>query len=185
MDKITKMMTAGLKFSKEEIGAIGKVKSYTQPAVWLIVVSVLIDVVSAFFNGLGGSSGLAGMNLKGANAALAQLGSGLIGTFLSAYIMVFVLRLFKFETAFDAVLRIYGSATVWAIIGSLISVVFSGTIAMAGGILCWLAYNFAVLFGLMGFTKLEWWKSFLSIVLTFIGVFICILLYGLVVGAIA
>ena len=185
MENVIKMMTAGLKFSGAEMAEIAEDKKYTQTAIGLISLSVLIDVVVAFFNGLGGSSGMAGLELTGIGAALAQLGSGLIGTFLSAYIMVFVLRLFKVQTTFDTVLRIYGSAIIWTIIGSLIGLAFSGTIAMVGGIICWLAYNFAVLFGLASFTKLSIWKSFLSIVLTFVGVFVCIILFGMIVGMVA
>ena len=185
MENVLKMITAGLKFSGSKIGAVAENKKYTQTAIGLISLSVLIDVVVAFFNGLGGSSGMASMDLIGIGAALAQLGSGLIGTFLSAYIMVFVLRLFKVETSFDAVLRIYGSAVIWTIIGSIIGLIFSGPIAMVGGILSWLAYNFAVLFGLTDFTKLKLGKSFLSIVLTFVGVFVCIILFGMIVGMVA
>ncbi len=181
MENTVKMMLAGLKFNGSEISEIGKDKKYTTTAVYLISFSVLIDVVMAFFNGLGGSSGLAGLELSNVGAALAQLGSGLIGTFLSAYIMVFVLRIFKVETTFDTILRIYGSAVIWTILGSVIGIIFSetiGVIAMVGGIFCWLAYNFAVLFGLTNFTALVMWKSFLSIVLTFAGVFVVIIAYG-------
>jgi hypothetical protein len=179
MSQIIDLVKAGLQFSKTEIGAIAEKESYTQAAVSLLSFSVLLDVVIAFFKGNGGSSGIANLQLSGATAAVAQLGSLLIGIVLSAYLMTFVLRLFDVETTFDAILRIYGSAIVWTIIASVITALLGGGVAaMVVGILCWFAYNFAVLFGLAEFTKLPLWKSFASIVLTFIGVFVCILAYG-------
>jgi len=176
--KIIEMVKAGLKFGKEKIGDIAKKESYTQAAIYLLSFSILLDVLIAFFKGNAGSSGIANLGLGGFNAAVAQLGSLLIGILLSAYIMVFVLRIFNADATFNAILRIYGSAIIWTIIGSVLALLVGGTVAMVVGIVCWLAYNFAVLFGLSGYTKLSLWQSFLSIVLTFIGVFVVMLVYG-------
>ena len=179
-----KMIVAGLKFSKSEIGEIGKTEKYTTPAVVLLAISVLLDTVIAYFYGNGGNSGLARMGLTGINAAIGQLGSVLIGTFLSALIMVYVLRIFKTNRPYTGILRVYGSAIIWTILGSLAGLFLGGTPAMIVGVLLWLAYNFAVLFGLTGYTELAIWKSFVSIVLTFIGVFIVMIIYGMIIGAV-
>jgi hypothetical protein len=177
------MIVAGLKFSKSEIGKIGHALQYTVPAVVLLLISALLDAAIAYVNGPGGNSGLARSGLTGMGAAIGQLGSGLIGLFLSALIMVYVLRLFKGESTYTGVLRVYGAAIIWTILGSLVGLFLPEGLAMAG-ILFWLAYNFAVLFGLTGYTGLAIWKSFLAIVLTFIVVFIVMLPYGMIIEAI-
>ncbi len=77
--KSANMVLAGLKFSPSEIGEVAENEKNTIPAVLLISFSVLLGVVIAFFKGNGGSSGLGRMGITGSNAAIAQMGSLLIG----------------------------------------------------------------------------------------------------------
>jgi hypothetical protein len=177
------MIVSGLTFSKTKIGKIGHTEKYTIPAAVLLAISVLLDTVIAYFNGNSGNSGLARSGLDGAGAAIGQLGSGLIGLFLSALIMVYVLRIFKAQSSYAGVLRVYGAAVIWMILMSLVGLVTPESL-MIVGVLFWLAYNFAVLFGLAGYTGLALWKSFIAIVLTFIAVFIVMIPYGMVITAI-
>jgi hypothetical protein len=177
------LVLAGLKFSTSEIGEASSKEKNTNLAIIMIVISIVIDVAIAYFKGNPGNSGLARMGLTGFNAAIAELGSVLIGTFLSAFIMVYVLRIFKAKATYSGVLRVYGAAIIWTILGSIIGLLLPPNLAMAG-VLFWLAYNFAVMFGLTGYTKIKLWQSFVSIVLTFIVVFIVIILYGMVVGVV-
>ena len=183
-NKLVKMIMAGLKFSANEIGEVAEQEDYTSSAILLLSISVLLDTIIAYFRGNGGNSGLAGMGLTGINASIGEFGSALIGTFVSAWIMVYVIRIFKVSPSFNGILRTYGSAIIWTILGSLLGLFVAGVPAMIVGVVLWLAYNFALLFGLMGYTKIAWWKSFLSIVLTFIGVFVVIMVYGMIIGAI-
>jgi hypothetical protein len=179
-NKVAKMSLAGLKFSKTEIGEIGNAEKYTKPAIWLISLSVILGTVIAFFMGNGGSSGIGRMGLAGFDAAFAELGSLLIGTFLSALIMVYVIRIFKVKPTFNAILRVYGAAIIWTILKDVVGLVLPPSLAMLG-VLFWLAFNFAVLFGLMGLTKIKWWQAFLSIVITFAVVFVIMIGYGMMV----
>ena len=187
MDNIVRVIMAGLKFKGAEIAEVAGNEEDTQPAMILIGFSVLLGTVLALIFGNGGSSGVGRMGLTGVTAAIVELGSLLIGTFLSAYIMTFVIRIFKVTLTYNEVLRIYGAAAIWTILkmffGLIVDVVAPGSMIGMGGVLFWLAYNFAVLFGLTAYTKINGWKSFLSIVLTFAGIFIIMLPYGSIAGA--
>ncbi|MEN8251381.1 MAG: YIP1 family protein [Bacteroidota bacterium] len=182
-NKAAKMIMAGLKFSKSEIDEVASSDKYTKPAVWLIAFSAILGAVIAFFKGNGGSSGIGRMGLVGFNAAIAEFGSLLIGTFLSALIMVYVIRIFKVKPTFNNILGIYGAAIIWTILKQFVGLALPEGLAMVG-VLFWLAYNFAVLFGLMGHTKLKWWQALLTIILTFAVIFGIMIVYGIVAGVI-
>lgn len=181
--KEVNLVVAGLKFSKSDIGVAASNEKNTLPAVLLITFSVIFGVVIAYFKGNGGSSGVGRMGLTGFDAAIAEMGSLLIGTFLSALIMVFVIRIFKVKPSYAAIIRVYGAAVIWSILGDVVGLFLPPALAMAG-ILFWLAYNFSVMFGLTGLTKIKLWQSFLTIVLTFAAVFIVMILFGMLIGAI-
>ena len=181
--KEANLIMAGLKFSKVEIAEACNDEENTLPAVLLIAFSVILGVVIAFFKGNGGSSGVGRMGLAGFDAAIAQMGSLLIGTFLSAFIMTFVIRIFKVKPSYAGILRVYGAAIIWTILKSVFGLILpSGSTMVA--IAFWLAYNFAVLFGLAGYTKIKIWQSFLSIVLTFAAIFGVMILYGTIIKSI-
>ncbi len=177
----TELVIAGLSFSKDKIAKACKKESNTKIAVALIVFSVLFDTVLAFINGNGGSSGIGRMGLTGVQAAVAEFGSAAIGTFLSAFIMIYVLRIFKVKPTYPEILRLYGAAIIWTILGAIF-----GLIPGLGmiGIVFWLAYNFSLMFGLTGYFKIKIWQSFLSIVITFAVIFGVMMAYGMVIGAI-
>ena len=181
--KEVNLVVAGLKFSQSDIGAAANNEKNTIPAVLLISFSVILGTVIAYFKGNGGSSGVGRMGLTGLDAAIAEMGSLLIGTFLSAFIMVYVIRIFKVKPSYSAILRVYGAAIIWSILGDVFGLFLPPNLAMAG-ILFWLAYNFSVMFGLTGLTKIKIWQSFLSIVLTFAVVFGVMILYGMIIAAI-
>lgn len=183
--KETNLVVAGLKFSGSEIAeACGKEKN-TQLAVWLMAFSVLFATVIAFFNGNGGNSGFGRDGYIGWQAAIAEFGSAAIGTFLSAFIMVYVIRIFKVKIAYTETLRLYGAAIIWTIFGAVFGLIPDlGVIGMVVGIGLWLAYNFSLMFGISGYTKIKIWQAFLTIVLTFVVTFIAIILYGVVIGAV-
>jgi hypothetical protein len=181
--KEVNLVMAGLKFSKSEIGEACRNEKNTIPAVLLIAFSVILGVVIAFFNGNGGSSGVGRMGLTGFDAAIAEMGSLLVGTFLSAFIMVFVIRIFKVKPSYAGILRVYGAAIIWTILKSVVGLILPSGFAMVA-VAFWLAYNFSVLFGLTGYTKIKLWQSFLSIVLTFAVVFGIMMLYGMVIKSI-
>ena len=178
--KIISMIMAGLKFSKTEIGKIAKDEKYTNTAITLISIVVLFGAVIALFKGNSGSSGVVRMGLTGITAAIAELGSLVIGTFLSAFVMVYVLRIFKAEATFNGVLRVYGAAIIWTLLKLVFGLILPPGLAMVA-VLFWLAYNFAVLFGLTGYTGIKLWKSFVSIVITFAIIFIIMLPYGSII----
>jgi len=184
-NKLVEMLVAGLKFSGDDVKKIANDETYVTPAVILLLLDFLLEAGIAFFKGPGGNSGMARMGLTGFAAALGQGGSAVIGTFIGAYIMVYVLRLFKAESTYTGILRVYGSAIVWTLLGAILGLFLGGGIGMVIGIGAWLAYNFAVLFGLTGYTGIKLWKSFLAIVLTFIGVFILTILYSMIFKAFA
>ena len=180
--KEVNLVMAGLKFSKSEIGEACSNEKNTKLAVLLLALSVVLGVVIAFFNGNGGSSGVGRMGLTGLDAAIAEMGSLLIGTFLSAFIMVYVIRIFKVKPSYAGILRVYGAAIIWTILKSFVGLILPPQFAMAT-ILFWLAFNFAVMFGLTGYTKIKLWQSFLSIVLTFALIFGVMMLYGMLIAA--
>ncbi len=180
--KEANLVVAGLKFSKSEIGEAASNEKNTILAVSLIVFSVIFGVVIAYFKGNGGSSGVGRMGLTGFDAAIAEMGSLLIGTFLSAFIMVYVIRIFKVKPSYTAILRVYGAAVIWSILGDIVGLFLPPALAMAG-ILFWLAYNFSVMFGLAGLTLIKMWQSFLTIVITFAVVFGVMMLFGMVIQA--
>lgn len=182
--KEANLILAGLKFNQSELGDACSNEKNTTLAVVMIVLAVVIDVAIAYFKGNPGNSGLARMGLTGVNAAIAELGSVLIGTFVSAFIMVYVIRIFKVKPTYSDILRVYGAAIIWTILGLIIGLLLPSKLAMVAGVLFWLAYNFAVLFALTGLTKIKLWQSFVSIVLTFVGVFVVVIVYGMLVGAV-
>ncbi len=177
------LILAGLQFSKTKIAEACEDKKNTTFAVVLIAISVILDTVIAFFQGNGGSSGLGRMGLTGINAAIGELGSVLVGTFLSVLIMVYVIRIFKVKPTYDEILRVYGAAIIWTILGSIVGLLLGPSFVLTG-IAFWLAYNFALMFGLAGYTKIKIWQAFVSIVLTFIGVFIVMMVYGVLIKAV-
>ena len=181
--KEVNLVMAGLKFSKSEIGEACSNEKNTKLAVLLLALSVVLGVVIAFFNGNGGSSGVGRMGLTGLDAAIAEMGSLLIGTFLSAFIMVFVIRIFKVKPSYSGILRVYGAAIIWTILKSVFGLVLPPGFAMAG-VVFWIAYNFSVMFGLAGYTKIKIWQSLLSIVLTFAVVFGVMMLYGMIIKSV-
>ncbi len=184
--KSASMVLAGLKFSPSEIGEVAENEKNTIPAILLISFSVLLGVVIAFFKGNGGSSGLGRMGITGSNAAIAQMGSLLIGTFLSAFVMLYVIRIFKVRPSFSGILRVYGSAIIWTILKSIIVLIIPlflpPKFAMIG-VVFWFTFNFSVLFGLVGYTKIKIWQSFLSIVITFAIIFGLMVPYGMLIKA--
>ena len=176
----TNLALAGLKFSKSGISSACNNEKNTQLALILIIFSILLDVVIAFFMGNGGSSGLGRMGLIGFEAAIAESGSVVFGTFLSAFIMVYVIRIFKVKPTYSGILRVYGAAIIWTIIKSLLGLVLPPNFALLG-IVFWLAYNVSVLIGLAGYTKIKIWQSFLSIVITFALIFGVMMAYGIII----
>lgn len=181
--KEVNLVVAGLKFSKSDIGTACQNENNTMFAVLLIAFSVILGTVIAYFKGNGGSSGVGRMGLAGMDAAIAEMGSLLIGTFLSAFIMVYVIRIFKVTPSYAGILRVYGAAIIWTILKSVFGLFLPPGLAMVA-ILFWLAYNFAVMFGLTGYTGIKLWQSFLSIVLTFAVIFGIMMLYGMLISAI-
>ena len=179
--KEANLIMAGLSFSKTKIAEACKNENNTNLAVALIAFSVLFDTVLAFINGNGGSSGFGRMGLTGASAAIAEFGSAAIGTFLSAFIMVYVIRIFKANITYAESLRLYGAAIIWTILGAILVLIPGFGMV---GIAFWLAYNLSLMFGITGYTKIKIWQSLLTIVLTFAAVFVVIILYGMVIGAI-
>ena len=176
------LVMAGLKFSKSEIGEACNNKQNTALAVGLLAFSAILGIIIAFIYGNGGSSGVGRMGLTGSDAAIAEAGSLLAGTFLSAFIMVYVIRIFKVKPSYRGILRVYGAAIIWTIIGTIVGLMLPEEFSLAG-VLFWLAYNFALMFGLTGYLKIKLWQSFLTIVITFAVVFGVMILYGMLMGA--
>ena len=175
------LILAGLSFNKDKIAAACSDEKNTMLAIGLIAFSVLFDTVLAFINGNGGSSGFGRMGLTGGNAAIAEFGSAAVGTFLSAFVMIYVIRIFKVGITYTESLRLYGAAMIWTILGAIFGLIPGfGMI----GIVFWLAFNFSLMFGIAGYTKLKLGQALLTIVLTFAAVFVVIILYGMVIGAI-
>ncbi len=181
--KEANLILAGLKFNKSELSEVSSNEKNTLPAILLIAFSVIFGVVIAYFKGNGGSSGVGRMGLTGFDAAVAEMGSLLIGTFLSAFIMVFVIRIFKVKPSYTGILRVYGAAIIWTILSSVFDLILPPNFALLG-IAFWLAYNFAVMFGLTGYTKIKLWQSFLSIVITFAVVFAVMMVFGIIIGSV-
>ena len=181
--KEANLVVAGLKFSKSEISAACNNEKNTTLAVGLLAFSVIFGTIIAFIYGNGGSSGVGGMGLTGSEAAIAELGSLLAGTFLSAFVMVYVIRIFKVTLTYSEMLRLYGAAVIWSILGTTVGLLIKvlslpESLAMVG-VLFWLARNFSLMFGVSGYTKLKLWQSFLTIVITFALVFVVMILYGI------
>lgn len=187
--KETNLVISGLKFSGSEMAEACAEEKNTQLAIGLLAFSVLFATVLAFFYGNGGNSGFGRDGYMGWQAALAEFGSAALGTFFSAYVMTFTARAFKVKITYPETLRLYGAAIIWTIIGTVLSLILNlglnlGIVGMIAGIGLWLAYNFALMFGLAAYTKIVLWKAFLTIILTFIVVFIAIILYGVIFGAV-
>ena len=179
------MIMAGLKFSKSEMADVAGKEKYTTPAVLLMAFSVLFATVLAFFNGNGGNSGFGRDGFIGSQAAIAEFGSAAIGTFLSAFVMIYVIRIYKVKLTYPETLRLYGAAIIWTILGTVFGLIPNlGVVGMVVGIALWLAYNFSLMFGIAGYTNLKLLQAFLTIVMTFVAVFVVIILYGIVIGAI-
>ena len=185
--KEANLIVAGLKFSGSDIAAACSNEKNTTLAAGLMAFSVLLGTVIAFIYGNGGSSGVGRMGLEGSAAAIAEFGSLLAGTFLSAFIMVYVIRIFKVTLTYAEVLRLYGAAIIWTIlsvfVGLIITVLSLPEKFAMVGVLFWLAYNFSLMFGIAGYTKLKLWKAFLAIVITFAVVFVIMIIYGMLMGA--
>ena len=103
--------------------------------------------------------------------------------------MTFIIRAFKVKITYPETLRLYGAAIIWTILGAVFSLILNlgvdlGVVGMIVGIGLWLAYNFALMFGLAAYSKIKIWQAFLTIVLTFIVVFVSIILYGVIFGAV-
>jgi hypothetical protein len=187
--KETNLVVAGLKFSGSEMAEASRDEKNTQLAIGLLAFSVLFATVLAFFYGNAGNSGFGRDGYMGWQAAIAEFGSSMLGTFLSAYVMTFTIRAFKVKLAYPETLRLYGAAIIWTILGTVFSLILNlgvdlGIVGMIAGIGLWLAYNFALMFGVAAYTKIKLWKAFLTIILTFVIVFIAIILYGVIFGAI-
>ena len=179
------MIMAGLKFSKSEMADVAGKEKYTTPAVLLMAFSVLFATVLAFFNGNGGNSGFGRDGFIGGQAAIAEFGSAAIGTFLSAFVMIYVIRIYKVKLTYPETLRLYGAAIIWTILGTVFGLIPNlGVVGMVVGIALWLAYNFSLMFGIAGYTSIKLLQAFLTIVMTFVAVFVVIILYGMVIGSI-
>ncbi len=178
------MVLAGLKFNKSEIGSVGKNEKDTFPAVLLILLYVLFGAIVAFF--LGNGKNLAGLGLIGFPAAIAELGSVLIGAFVSAIILALVMRIFKVKPSIVGTIRVWGAVIIWSIIGGIVGLllkIFLPDLAMLS-IVFWLVFNVALMIGMTGYTEAKYWQSFLGIVITFAVNFGVSMLYGIVLGII-
>jgi len=183
--KEANLVVAGLKFNGSEMGEACRQEKNTQVAITLLAFSVLLATVLAFIYGNGGNSGFGRSGYIGWTAAIAEFGSSMIGTFFSAYVMIYVIRIYKVKITYPETLRLYGAAIIWTILGALFGLLPNlGVVGMVVGIALWLAYNFSLMFGVAGYTKIKIWQAFLTIVLTFVVVFIAIILYGVVISAI-
>ena len=177
------LVLAGLKFSREDIGEVGKNEKDTLPAVIMIFINILFASVIAFFLGNGGAGGLSGLELEGFDAAIAELGGGLIGTFLSAIILALVMLLFKVKPTIVGTIRVYGAVVIWSIIGNIIGLLLTlylPDLSMLS-ILFWLIFNIALMIGMVGYTEAKYWQSFLGIVITFAIIFGISMLYGMLI----
>ena len=174
---------AGLKFSGDQMGALAQNEACGPFAVFWLVGLAVLGGLRAFVHGNSGSSGVARMGLEGVAAGIAEAGSLLVGFFLGALIMTAVLRLFKLRPAYAAVLRVYAGASVWTVIKYVLALVLAGG-STPVSILLWLAYNFALWFGLTALTGARYWQTFLSIVLAFLAGFVVMLPYGALMQAI-
>ena len=174
------LVLAGLKFSREDIGEVGKNEKDTLPAVIMIFISVLFASVIAFFLGNGGSGGLSEYNLAGFDAAIAGFGSGLIGTFISAIILALVMLLFKVKPTIVGTIRVYGAVIIWSIIGDIVGLILPENLSMLA-LVFWLLYNIALMIGMTGYTEAKYWQSFLGIVITFAIIFGISMLYGMLI----
>ena len=183
--KEASLVMAGLSFSKTKMAEACKNENNTNLAVALIAFSVLFATVLAFFNGNGGNSGFGRDGFIGVQAAIAEFGSAAIGTFLSAFVMIYVIRIYKVKLTYPETLRLYGAAIIWTILGTVFGLIPNlGVIGMVVGIGLWLAYNFSLMFGIAGYTNIKPLQAFLTIVMTFVAVFVVIILYGVVIGLI-
>lgn len=180
------LILAGLKFSRSEIGEVGNNEKDTIPALIMIFINVLLASVLAFFLGNGGSGGFSDLGLTGINAAIAELGSGLIGVFVYAIILALVMRIFKVKPTIIGTIRVWGAVVIWSIIGDIVGLfltLFLPSFSMLS-ILFWLIFNIALMIGMTGYTEAKYWQSFLGIVITFIVIFGIMLGYGIILGLI-
>ncbi len=183
---LVSMMLAGLKFSRKDMGEVGKNEEDTIPAVLMILISVLFGTTVAFFKGNGGSSGFANLELTGFNAAIAEFGGLLVGTFVFAIILALVMRIFKAKPGIVGTFRVWGAAIIWSIIGDIVGLLLGWLLpdfAMLS-IVFWLLFNIALMIGMVGYTDAKYWQSFLSIVIAFAIIFGVTMLYGMLVGMI-
>ena len=180
------LILAGLKFSRSEIGEVGNNEKDTIPALIMIFINVLLASVLAFFFGNGGSGGFSDLELTGFDAAIAELGSGLIGVFVYVIILALVMRLFKVKPTIVGTLRVWGAVVIWSIIGDIVGLLltlFLPSLSMAS-ILFWLLFNIALMIGMTGYSEAKYWQSFLGIVITFAVIFGIMMLYGIVIALI-
>ena len=175
------MILAGLKFSRKDIGEVGNNEKDTIPALIMIIINVLLASVLAFFFGNGGAGGFSGLGLTGFDAAIAELGSGLIGTFFNVIILALVMRIFKVKPTIVGTLRVWGTVVIWSIIGDIVGLFLKLFLPNLGmlSIVFWLLFNIALMIGLTGYTEAKYWQSFLGIVITFAIIFVIMLGYGI------
>lgn len=180
------LILAGLKFSRKEIGEVGNNEKDTIPALVMIIISVLLASVLAFFFGNGGSGGFSGLGLTGISAAIAELGSGLIGVFFNVIILALVMRIFKVKPTILGTFRVWGAVVIWSIIGDIVSIFLTLFLPSFGmlSILFWLLFNIALMIGLTGYTEAKYWQSFLGIVITFAVIFGIMMVYGIILALI-
>ncbi len=176
---LNEVLISGLKLNRGTSSEIAKDESNTMLAWIIISVMILLESIMAFFSGNPGNSGYAGLAQTGVIAVFLQILSGLVGYIFQTYMLYIVVnKLFRGEGTFNGILILFASAMIWNYIGFIIGLVFDN---MFIGILIWLIFNFALLFGLIGYTKLVAWKSFLSIVIAFAVSFIGLVVTGIII----
>lgn len=163
------MILPGLKFNRKELGEVGKNEKNTIPAIIMIGIYVTLISILAIFYGNSGPSGFSGDGLTGFTAFLAELGSGLIGSFLNAVIITCILRIFKDKSSPMGLIRVYGAVIIWSIIGQVINLLIPFMFVF---IVFFLVFNVALLIGVIGYTEKKWWQVFIAIVLAFLLVFV-------------
>ena len=169
------LIRAGLTFAGRALAGYASRGEYRAAAVAWLLFYIVVEAVIAYFRGNSGDSGLARLGLQGWQAAWAQAGSMAIGTFGSAWLMGWVLRLFRSRTEYGGLLCLYAGAITWSLLGDLAGLLLPGVVWV--GVIAWLLYNLALLLGLMHYARVRWWQALVSIVITFFLVFGVLLAY--------
>lgn len=174
------LILAGLKFSRKDIGEVGNNEKDMIPVLIMIFINVLLASVLAFFFENGGSGGFSDLGLTGINAAIAELGSGLIGVFFKVIILALVMRIFKVKPTIVGTLRVWGACVIWSIIGDIVGLFLTLFLPSLGmlSILFWLLFSIALMIGLTCYTEAKYWQSLLSIVIAFAVIFGIMMGYG-------